>query len=276
MTSFPFPYEIDIDDRKLLGRSKERVSAIGLGTWDIRDYRYAEESLILGIELGLDHIDTAEMYDSGLAEELVGRVIKRVGRENVFVTTKLMPDRFTSAEKVLKAARNSLRRLGIGTIDLVLIHWPNWMIPIETQVRYLEELALKGLTRYIGVSNFDILDLKKAVQSTRKHEIMVDQVKYSVLDRWVEQELLPYCVREKITIQAYTPLEKGLVKDNPLLKKLARETGRTPVQVALNYLISHPQVTAIPKTESQQHVREIAGTLGWRVSPEIMHELKSL
>uniref|UniRef100_A0A7J3ZJQ6 Aldo/keto reductase n=1 Tax=Fervidicoccus fontis TaxID=683846 RepID=A0A7J3ZJQ6_9CREN len=263
-------------DLKEIGRTGEKVSAIGLGTWDIRDYSKAEEALIYAVELGLNLIDTAEMYDAGRAEELVGQVARRVGKDRVFITTKLLPDHFKSRDDAIKAARASLRRLGLEIVDLILIHWPLRYLPIEFQVKNLEAIAEAGLTRYIGVSNFTVKELKAALESTKKHSIVVNQVKYSVLDREVEKELLPFCVSEGITVQAYTPLERGLVAKNQTLAEIGRKYNRTPVQVALNYLILHERVVAIPKTEKKPRVKEFKEAMGWRLRPEDVAVLKGL
>lgn len=269
-------FPVDFTDRKPLGRTGEKVSAIGIGTWAIRDYSRAEEALVYAVQVGLNVIDTAEMYDSGLAEELVGRVIKRVGKENMFITTKLLPEHFGSIDNALKAAKASLRRLGLETVDLILIHWPRFLTPVEKQIRALEALAEKGYTRYIGVSNFNLKELKKAIQATKKHEIVVNQVKYSVLDRGIEKKLLQFIISEGLTIQAYTPLERGRVAKNKILAKIGRKYGKTAVQVALNYLIAHPRVTAIPKTERKERIDEFKGALGWRLSQEDLKFLKGV
>ncbi len=268
---------IDPSDRKPIGKSGETVSAIGIGTWAIRDYRRAEETLVEAVESGIDLIDTAEMYAWGLAEELVGRVVSRVGRGRVFITTKLLPERFRDTSEAEKAVRASLRRLGVRSVDLLLIHWPNSDIPVEKQVRVLERLWEKGYTRYIGVSNFDARLLQEALYATRKAEISVDQVHYSVLHKDdVERELLPLAIREAVTIQAYTPLERCAVSRNPVIRRVALEAGKTPVQVALNYLISRPRVVAIPKTERRDHLREILGALGWRLEQRYIEVLEAL
>ncbi len=261
-------FPIDYSDRKPIGRRGETVSAIGIGTWAIRDYGRAEEVLVEAVGLGLDLIDTAEMYGWGRAEELVGRVVRRVGRDRVFITTKLLPDHFTDRDEAVRALRESLRRLGVSEVDLVLIHWPNRSISIADQIHVLEALADEGLARYIGVSNFNRSELEEAVYATRKYEIVVNQVKYSVLDRWVEKSsLLRYAVENNILIQAYTPLEKGRVAGDPRLREIGEKYGKTAVQVALNYLVSRPRVVAIPKTENRGHLYEIKGSLGWRLKP---------
>ncbi len=264
---------IDYSDKKIIG--KEKVTSIGLGTWGIRNYKRAEEAIIHAVELGINHVDTAEMYGSGKAEELVGRVLRVVGKENLFVTTKLMPDKFVDKERAVKAAQKSLSRLGLSTVDLILIHWPQWSVPISTQIRSLEAILDNGLARYIGVSNFNRTQLEEALTSLKKAEIVVNQVKYSILDRAeVENELLEFSVKNNITIQAYTPLERGEVTYNRVIKSVAEKKNKTPVQIALNYLISHKNVVAIPKTERKERVEEFYQTMGWRLSLEDILYLK--
>ncbi len=272
MVKFP----IDYRDRKPLGRSGEYISAIGVGTWAIKNYSRAEEALVKAIELGLNVIDTAEMYDSGHAEELVGRVIRRVGKDNVFVITKLLPDRFIDSSRAVKAARASLRRLGIDCVDLILIHWPCEYVSISRQVKVLESLADMGLCRYIGVSNFDAHELREGFEATSKYDIVLNQVKYSVLDKGIEDDLLPLAIELGVTIQAYTPIERGAVVHVPKIIEVARKYGKTPVQVSLNYLISRPQVVAIPKSERKERIEEFRGALGWRLDPKDIEELEKL
>ncbi len=261
MPSFP----IDFTDRKPLGKTNESVPAIGIGTWGIRNYSNAERALKHALNVGLKLIDTAEIYDSGRAEELVGKVVKDYGEE-VFITTKLPPERFVSKDEAVKAARGCLRRLGLRTVDLILIHWPHGHLPISRQIKSLESLAEEGLCRYIGVSNFKTNELMTALESTSKYEIVVNQVKYSIYDRRIEVDLLPLCIREGITVQAYTPLEGGKVADDKTLTRIGSKYGKTAVQVALNFLISRPYVVAIPKTERVERVDEFKGVLGWRLS----------
>ncbi len=269
-------YPIDYNDWKSIGR--DRVSAIGLGTWAIRDYNSAFQVLVEAIESGrVNLIDTAEMYGAGRAEELVGRVVKAVGRDRVFITTKMLPDRLRDEAEIERAARASLRRLGLSEVDLFLIHWPNYSLPISVQVRRFERVVYgRGYARYIGVSNFDASELLEAIHATASAEIVVDQVHYSILHRrHVERELLPVALEHGVTIQAYTPLERCAVSRNPVVVEAARRLGKTPVQVALNYLISRPRVVAIPKTEKREHLHEILGSLGWRIPEQLLEELEN-
>lgn len=258
-------YFYDTSDYRYIGSDK--VYVIGLGTWDIKSYDRAFDTFIYAITHGVNLIDTAEMYDGGRAEEFVGRVIREVGRDSVFITTKMLPSRLDDRESIVRAAEASLRRLGVSTIDLYLIHWPSGRIPIQQQVENFEILAEIGLTRYIGVSNFDTAQLRIALYSTKKHPIVVNQVHYSVMNRhYVEKELLPYCIENKITLQAHTPLERGAVLNNPVIQKIASKYNKTPIQIALNYIISHRNVIAIPKTERIEHLQEILGSANWRLN----------
>ncbi len=269
-------FPIDPEDRKPLGSTGERVPAIGIGTYGIRSYADAEQAIVHAIELGLNMIDTAEMYGNGLAEEMVCRIVKKVGRDRVFITTKLLPHRFTDPDTAVRAAEASARRMCVETIDLVLIHWPNDVLPIHVQIRALEAIAERGLARYIGVSNFRLSELREAIESTSKYEIVVNQVKYSVLDKAIEKNLLPFCIKNNILIQAYTPLERGAVARHPTIISVANRYGKTPVQVALNFLISRPMVVAIPKTERIERVDEFYGALGWRLAPQDIELLEKV
>jgi diketogulonate reductase-like aldo/keto reductase len=263
----------DFSDYRYIGSDK--VFATGLGTYGIKSYDRALDAFIYAITHGVNLIDTAEMYDAGRAEEFIGQVVKHVGRSAVFITTKILPSRLIDRELVLKAARESLRRLGVSSADLMLIHWPNERMSITDQVRNFEVVYEYGLARYIGVSNFDPAQLREAIQATRKAEIVVNQVHYSVITRhYVEKELLPYCIENNIALQAYTPLERGNVVVNPVIAKIASKYNKTPIQVALNYLISHKNVIAIPKSENISHVQEILGSTGWRLKVEDLEYIK--
>lgn len=259
-------------EKKPIGSDK--VSAIGLGTWAIRDYKRAEDAFLYALQQGIDNIDTAEMYDSGRAEEFVGMVVKTFGRDNVFITTKIWPDKLVDKGLVLKATKASLSRLGVKYADLILIHWPNRSMSIRDQVRNFEVVHSEGLARYIGVSNFNLKDLTEAIESTSKAEIAVNQVRYSVYYReLVEKELIDFCNKNRITIQAYTPIEKGSVARDHLLNGIAEKYGKTAIQVALNYVIRHERVIAIVKSENAEHIKELLGSMGWRIAPEDVQAL---
>ncbi|ASJ14270.1 aldo/keto reductase [Thermococcus radiotolerans] len=261
-------------DLKIIGSDK--VTAIGMGTWGIGGYESPDysrdkeniEALRYGLELGINLIDTAEFYGAGHSEELVGEAIRGFEREEIFIISKVWPTHF-GRESAKRAARASAKRLGTY-IDLYLLHWPGteWG-RIEETLHALEELVDEGLIRYIGVSNFDLELLKRSQEAMRKYEIVANEVKYSLRDRWPETSgLLDYMKREKMALIAYTPLEKGSLARNQCLAEIGKSYDKTAAQVALNYLIWEDNVVAIPKAGSKAHIEENAGAMGWRLTKD--------
>lgn len=248
---------------KQIGNTGEKVSAIGLGTYGIGNYRNGQVAFEYAIERGINLIDTAQVYNT---EDFVGEIVRKVGREKVFITTKLWPNNITSRDKAIRATRESLKKLGVNTVDLMLIHWPNKKMTVEQQVKNLEAVHKEGLTRYIGVSNFSVDQMEEAKNSTVSAEIVCNQVKYNLKDRTIENDILPYCEKRGVTVVAYTPIDKGKTSGTRVIKEIAQRNGRTPIQVALNYLTSRKSVIPIPKTESVDHMKEIIGSTGWKLS----------
>jgi diketogulonate reductase-like aldo/keto reductase len=248
-------------NQKLLGNTGVKISEIGLGTWN---YSGGAEPLRLGASLGATHIDTAEIYGT---EAVVGKAIEGI-RDKVFLATKVWSDHL-GYDDVLRAAEGSLRRLGVQYVDLYMIHWPNPAFPIEETMRAMEELVKRGKIKYIGVSNFSVEELKEAQQALSSRDIVANQVKYSLDSREIEEDLIPYCKSQNITVVAYSPL-KGLAikKRNDLLEEVASKYAKTRAQVALNFLTSEENVVAIPKADRAEHVRENCGASGWRLSKE--------
>ncbi len=254
------------------------LPAIGIGTWGMGKAPGSDEkpdysndgqfitAIREAISLGMNHIDTAEMYSSGHAEEIVGRAIKGIPRRKVFITTKVLPANLKRGQ-LLAAAEGSLKRLQIECADLYLIHWLNSTSQIKEAMAALDELLQAGKVRHIGVSNFSLKQLKLA-QSFTKNKIVTNQVEYSLMERSCEEELLPYCQENDIILTAYSPLAQGRVLDNKVLAAVAEKHGKTPAQVALNWLISKKNVIAIPKSSSIRHVKENAGAAGWKLDSE--------
>ncbi|WP_297501940.1 aldo/keto reductase [Thermococcus sp.] len=263
-----------VSDLKRIGDN--RVTTIGMGTWGIGgketpDYSQDRESIEVlrhGLELGINLIDTAEFYGAGHSEELVGKAIEDFEREELFIISKVWPTHFSYSE-AKKAARASAKRLGTY-IDIYLLHWPvDDFRRIEETLHALEELVDEGLIRYIGVSNFDLELLKRSQEAMKKYEIVANEVKYSLKDRWPETTgLLDYMKGEKMTLIAYTPLEKGTLARNECLAEIGKAYGKTSAQVALNYLIWEENVVAIPKAGNRTHLEENFSAMGWRLSKE--------
>jgi diketogulonate reductase-like aldo/keto reductase len=248
---------------KKLADSNLRIPEIGLGTWE---YRGGVEPLQKGLSLGACLIDTAEIYGT---EEIVGRAIAGQ-RDEVFLATKVSPDHF-SYQAVITAADNSLKRLGTDCIDLYQLHWPNPNIPIDETMAAMDKLVSTGKVRFIGVSNFSLAQLKEA-QAVTENKIVSNQVRYNLVDRRIEHELLPYCQKHNVTIIAYSPLAHSMSNlrtklGGHALEEVARDAGKTEAQVALNWCISRDKVIAIPKSNSSEHTAENCRASGWRLTP---------
>ena len=269
---------------RLLGRTGEKIAAIGLGTWLIGggsspDYsrdREAIEAIRYAIELGMTHIDTAEMYGGGHAEELVGEAIKAFKRDEVFIASKVWHTNLRY-DDVLKACERSLKRLQTNHIDLYYIHWPSDVIPLSETMRALERLYKDGKIRYIGLSNFSVAQIEEARSYLSTIDVVAIQAEYSLYNRKIEADLIPYCFRNGMTVVAYSPLARGALlvdlrkpmeRRIQLLLELAEKYSKTPVQIALNWVIWHDQVIAIPKALQRQHLEENAGAAGWKLTKE--------
>ncbi len=254
-----------------------RIPVLGMGTWGVGGRNKADrsrdgaevEALRAGIGLGMTHIDTAEYYGAGHAEELVGEAIEPYDRGDLFITTKVWPNHLQH-DDLIDSMRASLRRIGQDYVDLYLIHWPNPEVPLEETMRALESCAEEGYTRLIGVSNFPPSLVEEAQSHLSEHRLVADQVEYSLVEQDPQSKLLPYCRQNDLTLIAYTPLAKGrLAKPgNRVLDELAEKYGKTRAQVSLNWLLGQERVVAIPKASNPRHLRDNVGAVGWRLSEE--------
>ena len=231
----------------------------------------AVRALRRGIELGLTHIDTAEMYGSGRVEEIVGEAVGGIPRNDLFITTKVLPGN-ASYKGTISACERSLRRLRMQYVDLYLLHWPS-SFPLEETMRALETLVESGKARFIGVSNFDLEDLREAQSHLRHVPLASNQVLYHLKERAAEVRLIPYCGRHDIAVVAYTPFGRGRfprkeAEPQGVLGRIAAKHGKTVRQVILNFLVRESYVFAIPKAARVEHVEENAGAVGWALGPE--------
>ena len=262
-----------------------RIPVLGLGTWGIGGRNTTDTSrdmedvaaLRTGIDLGMTHIDTAEYYGEGHAEELVGESIKPYDRDDLFITTKVWRNHLRY-DDLVASMEASLRRIGVDYVDLYLVHWPNPEVPLRETMRGLEHCAEEGYTRLIGVSNFPAPLLAEAQTHLGDHRLVADQVEYSLMEQGQGRELLPYCVENDVMLIAYTPLAKGrLAKPGyAVLDELAERYGKTQAQVSLNWLISQENVVAIPKASRLEHLRDNVGAVGWRLSEEDFERLSEV
>jgi diketogulonate reductase-like aldo/keto reductase len=260
-----------------------KIPVIGLGTWEVggdRSPDYSQDDEIIeafraALELGYNHIDTAEMYGGGHTEELVGQAIRGIKRQDLFITSKVWPDNL-HYQDVLDAAAGSLKRLGTDYLDLYLIHWPNASVPLDETFRALNELVERGRVRHLGVSNFNLRQLKQARQLSQTR-LFGNQVPYSLFHReYANNGVLEYCQENDLLVTAYTPIEKGRVADNAVLKEIAAKYNATPVQVALSWLVQQPQVIAIPMSTNRKHLAENLEAAELELSKEDIHRLDQM
>lgn len=246
-------------ESKPFGRGGPLVSRIGQGTWPVPD----PAALRRGIELGLTHIDTAEMYGAGRSEELVAKAIRGIAREKLFIVSKVLPQN-AHAKGVVQACDRSLRRLGLDHLDCYLLHWRG-AVPLPETMGALERLVEQGKIRSLGVSNLDPWDLREAAGALRAQRIACDQVLYNLDERTPEDHELPWAREYGCAIVAYTPLgQPALDPGEPkfaVLGEIARRHGVTPHAVALSFLTRDPLVFAIPKASRLEHVEANAAAL---------------
>jgi diketogulonate reductase-like aldo/keto reductase len=260
--------------RKKLGWTGVEVPVIGQGTWMIEGSREAERravaALRIGLDLGMTHIDTAEMYGNGRAEELVGEAIAG-RRSEVFLVSKVLPSN-ASYEGTLRACERSLRRLRTDTLDLYLLHWRG-RHPLTETMRAMEKLVESGKVRFFGVSNFDVEELSQAERAVSRGRLAANQVLYHLGDRGIERRLIPHCAQQEIALVGYSPFgHSGFpTASSPggrVLDQVARRHGRTARQVVLNFVTRQPGVFAIPKASDPEHVHENSGGAGWALAEE--------
>lgn len=258
--------------KKWFGWTGVEVPAIGQGTWMIEGSRGAErraiETLRLGLDLGLGHIDTAEMYGAGRAEKLTAEAIAG-RRDEVFLVSKVHPSN-ASYDGTIRACERSLERLRTDRLDLYLLHWRG-SHPLEATMRAMEALVAAGKVRFIGVSNFDVDDLREARRALTTGRIACNQVLYHLGDRGIERRLLPYCAAEGIAVVGYSPFAQGRFPaptsaGDKALAEIGARHGKSARQVALSFLTRHPACFTIPKASRLEHVRENAGGAGWSLA----------
>jgi diketogulonate reductase-like aldo/keto reductase len=247
---------------------------LGQGTWYLGEdpRRRADEitALRLGIDLGMTLIDTAEMYGGGAAEELVGEAING-RRDEVFLVTKVLPQH-ASVRGTIAACEGSLDRLKTDRIDLYLLHWRG-NVPLEDTLHAFAALVKAGKTRYWGVSNFDVDDMKELVSLAGGDAVATDQVLYNLTRRGIEWDLLPWCRHRGIPVMAYSPIEQGRLLSHPDLRRIADRHHAVPAQVALAWVLQTAGIIAIPRTGTPAHVRENRAALDIRLTDEDLTQL---
>jgi diketogulonate reductase-like aldo/keto reductase len=254
--------------------SGESICALGLGTWRMgEDGRRRQEeiaALKAGLDLGMNLIDTAEMYGEGGAEEIVGEAI-RGRRDEVFVTSKVYPHN-ASRRGTLAACARSLKRMRIDCIDLYLLHWRG-SVPLEETLEAFVELVRKGQIRYWGVSNFDVEDMEELFGLPGGDACATNQVLYNLNRRGVEHGLLPLCRSRRIPVTAYSPIDQGRLARSAVLKRMGARHRATAAQIALAWLLQREGVLSIPKAANVSHVQANHSAAGIALTSEDLREI---
>ncbi|CAN7191909.1 aldo/keto reductase [Mesorhizobium amorphae] len=254
--------------------SGEAIAVLGQGTWKMGEdaRRRADEvaALRLGLDLGITLIDTAEMYASGGAEEVVAEAIAG-RRDDTFLVSKVLPSNASRAG-VQRACESSLKRLATDRIDLYLLHWPG-SVPLAETVEAFEALKKAGKIRHWGVSNFDTDEMEDLVGLPAGGDVQTNQVLYNLSRRGLEFDLAPWSRQRGIPLMAYSPVEQGALARNTRLEAIAARHNATPAQIALSWVMAQPGVIAIPKATRQEHVRQNAAALHIRLSSEDLADL---
>jgi diketogulonate reductase-like aldo/keto reductase len=242
------------------------MPVLGLGVWQMAAGVETEQAVEWALEAGYRHIDTASMYRN---EQSVGAALKRSGlpREQVFVTTKLMPACVSARSELEK----SLQRLGLDYVDLYLIHWPLPLLNARLW-RELESLQEPGLAREIGVSNFGRDRLARLIQGAT-HTPAVNQVQFSPFQ--YRRRLLDYCIEQGIVFEAYSPLARGQGLQHPTITAIAERLARTPAQVMLRWAIQH-QAVVIPKSSRKDRIQSNARVFDFQLADSDMKLLDML
>ena len=248
--------------RQPFGATGASVPVVGQGTWNMeRDGRAAAvAALRAGLDLGLTHIDTAEMYGSGRVEELVAEAIAG-RREQVYLVSKVLPQNASRAG-VVRACEASLRRLGTDRLDCYLLHWPG-RHPLADTIAGFEQLLGHGKIRAWGVSNFGVDQMERAAAIAGAGRITCNQVLYHLEERTIEHAVIPWCVDRGVAVVGYSPFGSGRFpgprsRGGRVLAEIAGAHGATPRQVALAFLVRSPGLFTIPKAAQAAHVAENA------------------
>jgi diketogulonate reductase-like aldo/keto reductase len=266
-------------EKRVFGNTGVAVPVLGQGTWQLEgdDRASALRALQVGLDLGMTHVDTAELYGYGEVEELVAEALAG-RRDEVFLVSKVMPNNATYAG-TLRACERSLKRLKTDRLDCYLLHWPG-AHPLAETLRAFERLREDGKIRAWGVSNFDVDDLEEVLALAGPGRLTCNQVLYHLRERHIEHRVLPWCERHGVAVVGYSPFGSGDFPepgsaDGRVLAEVARAHGVTPRQVALRFLTRRSPLFAIPKASHEAHTRDNAAADGLRLTREDLARLEA-
>lgn len=257
------------------------IPSLGLGTWRMGEHADAADAEIAAVrsalQMGYRLIDTAEMYGEGGAETVVGTALREafaagdVRREDVIVVSKVYPHN-ASREGVRRACSRSLQRLGLDQIDIYLLHWRG-EYPLTETLDGFADLMAAGQIRRWGVSNFDTDDMAELWSLPGGDLCATNQVYYSLEARGIEHDLLPWQHQRKLPLMAYSPIAQGALAGHPEVAAIAADLGCSAAQVALAWVLRHPEVIAVPKAVGAKHLCDNLAAAGMTLPPEALARL---
>lgn len=261
------------------------MPVFGIGSWQMggrheRDFANDDKADIQAIcnavDMGIIHIDTAERYAKGHAEELVGQAISNYKRDKLFLVSKVWNTNLRY-EDVLKACVGSLKRLKTDYLDVYLVHMPHPDIPIQETMKAMSKLKKEGLIKNIGLSDFSIERFQEA-RACCEDKIVVNQLHYNLIFREPERKgLVDFCRKNDVFLIAWRPVQYGVLTDIsiPIMKEMCAKYHKTPSQIAINWLISQKNIVTISKMRKKEHLEENLGALGWEMDSQDIEKLRS-
>jgi len=263
-------------------KSGFELPVYGLGLWQMGGRWEADtsqddkeiEAIHSAIDLGVTHIDTAESYGDGHAEELLGKALEGVDREKLIIATKVSGWN-QRLDDLLRSFEASLKRIGTDYIDLYLLHrFPDSGISIAETMKAMDSLVEQGVVKNIGVCNLTPNRFIEAQKHTR-NKIVCNQVHYNLQYREIESRgVLDFCHKNDVLLNAWRPLQKGLLPESPLLKEMTKKYDKSVAQIAINWLISQDNVITISKTSSIEHLKDNLGAIGWSMDKEDIERIR--
>lgn len=267
-------------EKRKFGHQRRDVAVVGQGTWEIEaaDRKEAVKALRAGLDLGLTHIDTAEMYGSGRAEKIVGEAIDG-RRDEVFLVSKVLPSN-ASRKGTIAACEKSLKRLKTDRLDCYLLHWRG-QYKLSDTIEAFEELKRDGKILSWGVSNFDEDDLDEALGIAGEGKIACNQVLYHLKERAIEHAVIPWCEQHDVAVVGYSPFgssggfPKASSDGGKVLSEIAEQHGATPHQIALAFLTRNKNLFSIPKAANSSHVSDNAAGANLKLSTDDLTKLET-
>jgi|UniRef100_A0A7J3YTH8 diketogulonate reductase-like aldo/keto reductase len=267
---------LDYSDRKPLGKTSEKVTVLGLGTLNIRDFIDAEKALLKAVELGLNVIEVSDSYALGLSMDLIKKILTNIKRDELFIVFRVSPIILSDPSNAVARFEQLLRKMNTSFVDVLMPAGYVDFISLDAEVKALENIADKGLTRHLGLSGFKVKQIANVLHMLRKHDIVMVQSRYSVLNKRIEKDLIPFAVKTGITVQACTTLEEGHVLRHPVVLQIASKYGKTAAQVALSYVIARSHVVALTKSERIDHIVEDKEAINLRLGEEDLNKLSMI